>query len=104
MFLFVHRNRYKKLQQKPHSGIVATACFENGVSVTFANIAILYRNIIMNRFDIGDLHGLVTRLDYCANCEMAHLPAPALAPLQSVINAAARLIVDLGQVQIQAIV
>ena len=35
-----------------------------------------------------------TRLDYC-NCVLAHLPASTVAPLQRVLNAAARLVMDL---------
>ena len=43
-----------------------------------------------------DLSALViSRLDYC-NSMLAHLPASTLAPLQRVINAAARVVADLG--------
>ena len=38
---------------------------------------------------------MISRLDYC-NSVLAHLPASMLAPLQRVINAAARMVVDLG--------
>ena len=38
---------------------------------------------------------VISRLDYC-NSVLAHLPASTLAPLQRVINAAARMVVDLG--------
>ena len=38
---------------------------------------------------------VISLLDYC-NSVLAHLPASTLAPLQRVINAAARMVVDLG--------
>ena len=38
---------------------------------------------------------VISRLDYC-NSVLAHLPASTLAPLQRVINAAARMVADLG--------
>ena len=38
---------------------------------------------------------VISRLDYC-NSVLAHLPASTLAPLQRVINAAARMAMDLG--------
>ena len=37
---------------------------------------------------------VISRLDYC-NSVLAHLPASTLAPLQRVLNAAARLVMDL---------
>ena len=38
---------------------------------------------------------IISRLDYC-NSMLAHLPASTLAPLQRVLSAAARLVMDLG--------
>ena len=38
---------------------------------------------------------IISRLDYC-NAILANLPASTLAPLQRVLNAAARLVMNLG--------
>ena len=77
------------LSMKTHVARVARSCFYH-----LRRLRSIRRNLGRDMTTRLVSAFVISRLDYC-NSVLAHLPASTLAPLQRVLNAAARLVMDL---------